>query len=64
MRSAWSNFRERLSFAEAPTVVLVLLLTLVTTQSTIIMAWVNHSEVFTPVALLAVLVMSALAPAS
>jgi len=33
----------------------------VTTQSTIIMAWVNHSEVFTPVALLAVLVMSALA---
>jgi transglutaminase-like putative cysteine protease len=61
MRSAWSSVRERISFAEAPTVVLVLLLTLVTTQSTIIMAWVNHSEVFTPVALLAVLVMSALA---
>src|SRR3984893_3257679 len=61
MQSAWSSFRERLSFAEAPTVVLVLLLTLVTTQSTIIIAWVNHSEVFPPVALLAVLVMSALA---
>ena len=66
MQSAWSSrrlagLRERVSFAEAPTVVLVLLMTMVVVQSTIIMAWVNHSEVFTPVALLAVLVMSALA---
>jgi transglutaminase-like putative cysteine protease len=61
MQSAWSRLRERISFAEAPTVLLVLSLALVCTQSTIIMAWVNHSEVFTPVALLAVLVMSMLA---
>ncbi len=66
MQSAWSSqrlaaFRERVSFAEAPTVLLVLALTLVVAESTIIMAWVDHSGVFTPVALLAVLVMSALA---
>ena len=53
--------RERISFAELPTVLLVVALTLVVSQSTILMAWVNHSELFTPVALLAVLVMSVLA---
>ncbi|HEY8759444.1 MAG TPA: hypothetical protein VIP52_00880, partial [Candidatus Dormibacteraeota bacterium] len=53
--------RERVSFAEAPTVLLVLALALVCSQSTVTMAWVVHSEVFTPVALLAVLAMSALA---
>jgi transglutaminase-like putative cysteine protease len=56
-----AGFRERLSFAEAPTVVLVLLLAMVVAQSTIIMAWVSHSEVFTPVTLLAVVLMSVLA---
>src|SRR4030088_1358300 len=56
-----AGFRERLFFAEAPTIVLVLLLSLETAQSTIIMAWVNHSEVFTPVAFLGVLAMSILA---
>jgi len=66
MQSAWSSqwlarVRERLSFAEAPTVLLVLALALVCAQSTVTMAWVIHSEVFTPVALLAVLAMSALA---
>jgi transglutaminase-like putative cysteine protease len=61
MRSAWSSLRQRVSFAEAPTIVLVLLLAAVCAQSTVIMAWVNHSEVFLPVTFLAVLVMSALA---
>jgi len=65
MLSAWSRqlagFRGRISFGELPTVLFVVLLTVVVAQSTIIMAWVNHSEVFAPVALLAVLVMSVLA---
>ena len=61
MQRALSRLRERVSFAEAPTILLVLALTLVVSQSTVIMAWVNRSEVFTPVALLAALVMSALA---
>jgi len=66
MQSAWSSqwlarVRERLSFAEAPTVLLVLALALVCAQSTVTMAWVIHSEVFTPVVLLAALVMSGLA---
>src|ERR1700694_2620372 len=63
MRSAWSErgLRERISFVEAPTVAIVLLLALVCAQSTIIMDWVSHSEVFAPVALLAVLAMSVLA---
>src|ERR1700730_10277410 len=61
LRRWLAHSRERVSFAEAPTVLLVLLLTMVVAQATIIMAWVNHSEVFIPVAFLAVVVMSALA---
>src|ERR1700737_769851 len=61
MRSAWSSLRERISFAEAPTVLLVIALTMVVSQSTVIMDWAPHSGIFTPMALLAVLVMSALA---
>ncbi|MDQ6918805.1 MAG: transglutaminase domain-containing protein, partial [Candidatus Dormibacteraeota bacterium] len=61
MQSAWSRLRERISFAELPTILLVAFLAQVVAQSTIIMAWVNHSEVFTPVAFLAVVVMSVLA---
>src|SRR4030088_2019644 len=61
LRRWLARLRERVSFAAAPTVLLVLLLTMVVAQSTIIMAWVNHSEVFAPVAFLAVVVMSVLA---
>jgi transglutaminase-like putative cysteine protease len=63
MQSAWSNFRERLPLAELPTFFLVLLLTLTVAQSTVLMDWVNHSEVFTPVAFLAVLAMTVVAMA-
>jgi transglutaminase-like putative cysteine protease len=59
--SSWSNFRERISFAEAPTVLLVLGLAMVVSQSTVIMDWVLHSELFNPLTFLAVLLMSALA---
>jgi transglutaminase-like putative cysteine protease len=61
MPSAWSRLRERVSFAEAPTVLLVLGLAMVVSQSTVIMDWVLHSEIFNPLTFLAVLVMSALA---
>src|SRR5260221_13217033 len=61
MLSAWSRLRERVSFAEAPAVLLVLGLAMVVSQSTVIMAWVIHSEIFNLITLLAVLVMSALA---
>src|ERR1700686_5465368 len=59
--SSWSSFRERISFAEAPTVLLVLGLAMVVSQSTVIMDWVLHSEIFNPLTFLAVVVMSALA---
>ena len=61
MPSVWSKFRERVSFAEAPTVLLVLALTMVVSESTVIMNWAPHSEIFNSLAFNAVLVMSALA---
>src|ERR1700681_1016329 len=61
MPSVWSKFGERVSFAEAPTVLLVLALTMVVSESTVIMNWTPHSEIFNSLAFDAVLVMSALA---
>ena len=56
-----ADLRSRLSFAELPSVLLVLMLAVVVAQATILMAWVNGSQIFIPVTLLAVLVMSVLA---
>ena len=61
MRSAWSRFRARLSFAELPSLLLVLGLTAVIAQSTVIMAWVSGSEIFIAISLGAGLVLAALA---
>ncbi len=61
MQSAWSRLRERISFAEVPSVLLVLGLTAVIAQSTVIMAWVKGSEIFVPLSLVAVLLLAVLA---
>ena len=62
MRSAWSRIRARLPLDELPVLVMVLFLTLVVAQSTVVMGWVQRgSDVFLVVGALAVLTMSVLA---
>src|SRR5438477_282132 len=62
MQSAWSRVRERLPLAEGPTLLLVLALSIVIAQSTVIMLWVDHdSERFVASTVLAVIAMSVLA---
>src|SRR5947209_15596275 len=53
--------RNRMTALEMPTVVMVILLTLVVAQSTVVMDWVHGSEIFPSIALLGVLALTILA---
>ena len=61
MQSAWSDVRARLPLGELPSFLLALALAAVIAQSTVIMQWVQHSELFVTTTLLAVIALSVLA---